>query len=119
MKDEFIERCNDTRICEANFFKELMFLFAKYGVIMSPVLVKNTDDKVELQGSTEPVETYPEIEFEFHDGTTYACDMIDLNPSYYNAFINIENEDDYIGINGIPYDERNLHFYGMKPNKEN
>ena len=119
MKNEFIKRCNDTRICEANFFKELMFLCAKYGVIISPVLTENIDDKVEFQGSIEPIETYSEIEFEFHDGTTYTSNMINLDPSYYNAFINIENEDDYIGINKIPYDERNLHFYGMKPNKEN
>ena len=34
-----------------------MFLCAKYGVIISPVLTENIDNKVEFQGFTEPVET--------------------------------------------------------------
>lgn len=105
--DEIILKGKDKYPNESNFFKELMFLCAKYGVIIYPVLLENDEDKVEYKDlkSNDEIKQYPSIEFNFPDGTAFTCDMINIDSSYYNAFVTYD-DNGYIGINGIPFNDK-------------
>lgn len=108
MKDEFIEYGEDIHPIEAEFFKELMLLCAKYGVKLKPNMFSDSDStycKTELDDK-EKIE-YPAIEFEFRD-YSFVNDNFDIDASCYNGFQNLDDERDRIGINGIPVDERKI-----------
>lgn len=108
MKDEFIEYGKDIHPVEAEFFKELMFLCAKYGVKLKPDVF--TTNSATL-GCNEPTE-YAAIEFEFRD-SSFINDNFDIDASCYNGFQNLDDERDRIGINGIPVDERKIWYSGV------
>ena len=103
MKDEFIECGKDIHPVEAEFFKELMLLCAKYGVKLKPDVF--TTNSATL-GCNEPTE-YAAIEFEFRD-SSFINDSFDINAEYFNSFQNLDDDRDRIGINGIPVDERKI-----------
>jgi hypothetical protein len=103
MKDEFIEYGKDIHPVEAEFFKELMLLCAKYGVKLKPDVF--TTNSATL-GCNEPTE-YAAIEFEFRD-SSFINDSFDINAEYFNSFQNLDDDRDRIGINGIPVDERKI-----------
>lgn len=103
MKDEFIECGKDIHPAEAEFFKELMLLCAKYGVKLKPDVF--TTNSATL-GCNEPTE-YAAIEFEFRD-SSFINDSFDINAEYFNSFQNLDDDRDRIGINGIPVDERKI-----------
>ena len=103
MKDEFIEYGKDIHPVEAEFFKELMLLCAKYGVKLKPDVF--TTNSATL-GCNEPTE-YAAIEFEFRD-SSFINDSFDINAEYFNSFQNLDDDRDCIGINGIPVDERKI-----------
>ena len=103
MKDEFIEYGKDIHTVEAEFFKELMLLCAKYGVKLKPDVF--TTNSATL-GCNEPTE-YAAIEFEFRD-SSFINDSFDINAEYFNSFQNLDDDRDRIGINGIPVDERKI-----------
>ena len=103
MKDEFIEYGGDIHPIEAEFFKELMLLCAKYGVKLKPDVF--TTNSATL-GCNEPTE-YAAIEFEFRD-SSFINDSFDINAEYFNSFQNLDDDRDRIGINGIPVDERKI-----------
>lgn len=108
MKDEFIEYGGDIHPIEAEFFKELMLLCAKYGVKLKPNMFSDSDStycKTELDDK-EKIE-YPAIEFEFRD-YSFVNDNFDIDASCYNGFQNLDDGRDLIGINGIPVDERKI-----------
>lgn len=108
MKDEFIECGKDIHPVEAEFFKELMLLCAKYGVKLKPnVFTANSleESRAELNG--EETTEYPVIEFEFRD-SSFINDDFDIDASCYNSFQNLDDDKDRIGINGIPVDERKI-----------
>lgn len=108
MKDEFIEYGGDIHPVEAEFFKELMLLCAKYGVKMKPSMFSESDStycKTELDDK-ETTE-YPAIEFEFKN-SSFVNDNFDIDAACYNGFQNLDDERDLIGINGIPVDERKI-----------
>ena len=103
MKDEFIEYGKDIHPVEAEFFKELILLCAKYGVKLKPDVF--TTNSATL-GCNEPTE-YAAIEFEFRD-SSFINDSFDINAEYFNSFQNLDDDRDRIGINGIPVDERKI-----------
>lgn len=103
MKDEFIECGKDIHPVEAEFFKELILLCAKYGVKLKPDVF--TTNSATL-GCNEPTE-YAAIEFEFRD-SSFINDSFDINAEYFNSFQNLDDDRDRIGINGIPVDERKI-----------
>ena len=103
MKDEFIEYGKDIHPVEAEFFKELMLLCARYGVKLKPDVF--TTNSATL-GCNEPTE-YAAIEFEFRD-SSFINDSFDINAEYFNSFQNLDDDRDRIGINGIPVDERKI-----------
>lgn len=103
MKDEFIECGKDIHPVEAEFFKELMLLCARYGVKLKPDVF--TTNSATL-GCNEPTE-YAAIEFEFRD-SSFINDSFDINAEYFNSFQNLDDDRDRIGINGIPVDERKI-----------
>ena len=108
MKDEFIECGGDIHPIEAEFFKELMLLCAKYGVKLKPNMFSESDStycKTELDDK-ETTE-YPAIEFEFKN-SSFVNDNFDIDAACYNGFQNLDDERDRIGINGIPVDERKI-----------
>lgn len=104
--DEIISKGKDKYPNESNFFKELMFLCAKYGVIMYPVLERNNDSPNVNYVYDDEIIKYPVIDFEFCDGITFTNDMFNIDPSYYNAFITRDDNNGYIGINGIPFNDK-------------
>lgn len=103
MKDEFIEYGKDIHPVEAEFFKELMLLCAKYGVKLKPDVF--TTNSATL-GCNEPTE-YAAIEFEFRD-SSFINDSFYIDAACYNNFQNLDDDRDRIGINGIPVDERKI-----------
>lgn len=108
MMDEFIEYGKDIHPVEAEFFKELMLLCAKYGVKLKPDVF--TTNSATL-GCNEPTE-YAAIEFEFRD-SSFINDSFDINAEYFNSFQNLDDDRDRIGINGIPVDERKIWYSGV------
>ena len=108
MKDEFIEYGGDIHPIEAEFFKELMLLCAKYGVKLKPNMFSDGDStccKTELDDKEKT--EYPAIEFEFKN-SSFVNDNFDIDASCYNGFQNLDDGRDLIGINGIPVDERKI-----------
>ena len=108
MKDEFIEYGGDIHPVEAEFFKELMLLCAKYGVKLKPnVFSADSPEECRAEWNGEETTEYPAIEFEFRD-SSFINDDFDINAEYFNSFQNLDDERDRIGINGIPVDERKI-----------
>lgn len=108
MKDEFIEYGGDIHPIEAEFFKELMLLCAKYGVKLKPNMFSDSDStccKTELNDKEKT--EYHAIEFEFKN-SSFVNDNFDIDASCYNGFQNLDDGRDLIGINGIPVDERKI-----------
>lgn len=103
MKDEFIECGKDIHPAEAEFFKELILLCAKYGVKLKPDVFTTNSATLDCNEPTE----YAAIEFEFRD-SSFINDSFDINAEYFNSFQNLDDDRDRIGINGIPVDERKI-----------
>lgn len=108
MKDEFIEYGGDIHPIEAEFFKELMLLCAKYGVKLKPnVFTAASKEESRAECNGEETADYPAIEFEFRE-SSFINDNFDIDASCYNRFENLDDERDAIGVNGIPVDERKI-----------
>lgn len=108
MKDEFIEYGKDIHTVEAEFFKELMLLCAKYGVKLKPDVF--TTNSATL-GCNEPTE-YAAIEFEFRN-SSFINNSFDISAACFNDFQNLDDDRDHIGIKKIPVDERKIWYSGV------
>ena len=109
MKDEFIECGKDIHPVEAEFFKELMLLCAKYGVKLKPDVF--TTNSATLGCKNEPTE-YAAIEFEFRD-SSFINDSFYIDAACYNNFQNLDDDRDHICIKKIPVDERKIWYSGV------
>ena len=108
MKDEFIEYGKDIHPVEAEFFKELILLCAKYGVKLKPDVF--TTNSATL-GCNEPTE-YAAIEFEFRD-SSFINDSFYIDAACYNNFQNLDDDRDCICIKKIPVDEHKIWYSGV------
>ena len=86
------------------FFTKLRDLCCLYSVHIG---VDNFEIPKELldEGDKDQI---PTLYFEFHNGDTYYWDSEfdqDLEFDVYNVFINCQDEKDFIGINGVRYDQ--------------
>ena len=107
---------NVSKEIKEEFFQKLRDLCCLYGVHIGTSLNDSDDEYYEevfdgdklieyRENNTGPI---PVLYFKFFDGSEYEWSDGKLEYDNYNTFININDSKDYIGINGISYEQKDI-----------